>query len=69
MAVLASDPIPTFREDEDGNDVWLCMFVFGKSLRNKQRPGIHLAQNAIVSQLNDFCLNKENYDYTHDTGW
>lgn len=44
MAVLASDPIPTFREDEDGNDVWIYLFVFGKSLRNKQRPSIHLAQ-------------------------
>lgn len=37
MAVLGSGPTPTFREDENGSVVWICMHVFGNGFRNKQR--------------------------------
>jgi len=38
IAVLGSDPTLILCEDEDGNDVCICMHVFGKGLRNQQRP-------------------------------
>lgn len=29
------------REEEDGDDIWFCVHVFGKGFRNKQPPGLH----------------------------